>query len=90
MKTLPPESRVKRTKVLQIAPSQFARSSNYESLQNDLREKILDDRPREDENIPPVSLLYEGFGQFLDIVAGSTDAEGYAAVNALELPASRR
>jgi hypothetical protein len=75
---------VKRLKVVQISPSSLAQSSKYESLQRTPREKILDDRPCNDD-IPPASLLYEGFGEFLDIVAGRTDVEGCNDVDALNL-----
>jgi hypothetical protein len=79
---------VKRLKVVQISPSSLAKSSKYESLQRTPREKILDDRPRNDD-IPPASLLYEGFGEFLDIVAGRADVEGCNDVDALKLMNSR-
>ncbi|KAF8656280.1 hypothetical protein AX16_002716 [Volvariella volvacea WC 439] len=65
-------SRVKRLKVAQTTPSP-AQPSTYEPIQQDLKEKILDDR-LQDNNIAPVSLLYDGFGQFLDIAAGGTDS----------------
>ena len=44
----------------------MGKQSEYESLQRDPSERILDDRPEQD-SVPPVSLLYEGFGSFLDI-----------------------
>src|SRR5712672_1944148 len=53
-------------------PSDIALLDNYGSLQREPAERILDDRPRSDL-IPPVSLLYEGFGQFLDIFCGRQD-----------------
>ncbi len=37
----------------------------YKSLQNDLEERIFDDRP-EPDSIPPICLLYQGFGRFMD------------------------
>jgi RIO1 family len=40
--------------------------ANYRSLQRIPTQKILDDRPRPD-SVPPVSLLYDGFGYFMDI-----------------------
>ena len=46
----------------------------------------MDDRPREDDDIPPDSLLlYDGFGQFLDIFAGDTNVECFHDVKASEL-----
>jgi hypothetical protein len=76
-------SRVKRQKVLGMGPSSLALSKNYERLQKSPQEKILDDRP-EDDDIPPISLLYEGFGEFLDIVAGSTDCLHSINISMLE------
>ena len=75
-------ARVKRPKVVQIAPSSLAKPGTYEPMQGDPTE---DDRPREDDNIPPVSLLYEGFGQFLDIFAGDSNVESCNDVKASEL-----
>ncbi|KAI9447310.1 protein kinase subdomain-containing protein PKL/ccin9 [Lactarius psammicola] len=46
-------------------PSQMGELPNYESLQRQPTEKILDDRP-EPYPVPPVSLLYDGFGYFMD------------------------
>ena len=54
-------------------------------MQKDPKEKILDDRPREDDDIPPASLLYDGFGQFLDIFAGDANVESFSDVKASEL-----
>jgi len=75
---------VKRLKVVRISPSSLAQSSEYENLQRSPGEKILDDRPRDDD-ILPASLLWKGFGEFLDIVAGRTDVEGCNDVDALNL-----
>jgi hypothetical protein len=38
----------------------------YKSLQQDQNKRILDDRPVPD-SVPPASLLYDGFGHFMDI-----------------------
>ena len=78
-------SRIKRSKVAQISPSSFAQPRNYNRTQKDPKERILDDRPSEDDNIPPVSLLYDGFGQFLDISAGDTNVEGFNDVKVSDL-----
>ncbi|KAH9007234.1 hypothetical protein EDB86DRAFT_2841926 [Lactarius hatsudake] len=37
----------------------------YKSLQGDSNQRILDDRPEADQ-VPPASLLYHGFGHFMD------------------------
>jgi hypothetical protein len=46
-----------------------ARSPNYQSLQADPFQKILDDRPSPDADIAPIALLYHGFGRFEDVIA---------------------
>jgi hypothetical protein len=78
-------SSVKRAKVCRTTPSQFAKPTTYEATQLQSTERILDDQPQDDA-IPPISLLYDGFGGFLDIMAGSTaDVEGYTDVNTYKL-----
>ena len=67
-----------------IVPSGLAAPASYEELQKDLKNRILDDRPSPDD-VPPISLMYEGFGQFLDIFLGETDVEGLRTVNTFEL-----
>ena len=54
----------KKPRVADKAPSTLC--LEYDSLQNDSNERILDDIPTADGNIPPVSLLFDGFGKFLD------------------------
>ncbi|KAI9464032.1 hypothetical protein BJY52DRAFT_1184435 [Lactarius psammicola] len=61
-------SQLKRTKVATEQPSSLAKSQNYKELQRHSHERILDDRPEPDCDIPPIPLLYSGFGHFLDIV----------------------
>lgn len=56
--------RCKRVKLVTNGPSITAKSEVYESLQQDPSEKIFDDRPEPDPNIPSIALLYEGFGHF--------------------------
>ncbi|KAH9049253.1 hypothetical protein EDB83DRAFT_2631667 [Lactarius deliciosus] len=43
----------------------MAKPSKYKPLQNQPSQKILDDRPQAD-SVPPLSLLYDGFGYFID------------------------
>jgi len=57
----------------------------YESLQRDPSEKIFDDRPEPDPNIPSVALLYEGFGHFLDIMDGRNDVPGLPDIDITKL-----
>ena len=77
--------RLKRTKLATTSPSAVAQPSKYENNQNTPSEKILDDRPEQDADIPPVPLLYDGFGEFQDIVDGVTDVPGLSEVDMTEL-----
>ena len=76
-------NRIKKAKIVNITPSVLAAPPYYEELQKDLKNRILDDRPSPDD-VPPISLMYEGFGQFLDIFSGKTDVDGLP-VNIFEL-----
>ena len=72
--------RLKRVKVVTTAPS-----TTYKCLQYQPSEKILDDRPEPDPDIPPIPLLYDGFGHFLDIMDARDDVPGLADVDVLKL-----
>lgn len=63
----------------------MAQPSCYENNQHNSSEKILDDRPEPDADIAPISLLYDGFGDFLDIFDGKTDVAGLSEINIAEL-----
>jgi len=78
-------NRLKRTKTVKNAPSDTGKSAIYESLQQQTSEKILDDRPHPDLDIPPIPLLYHGFGHFLDIMDARDDVPGLADVDVPEL-----
>jgi hypothetical protein len=54
------------SKLFNAAPSKMGTLEEYKSLQRDPALRILDDRPVQDL-VPPGSLLYDGFGHFLDI-----------------------
>ncbi|KAH9065107.1 hypothetical protein EDB83DRAFT_2291675 [Lactarius deliciosus] len=56
---------VRDSKVLTFAPSELGKPGKYKSLQGDSNQRILDDRPEADQ-VPPASLLYHGFGHFMD------------------------
>lgn len=77
--------RLKRTRLATMTPSDAGEPSLYLNLQNDPSEKILDDRPHPDADIPPIPLLYDGFGHFLDVMAGHDDVPGLADVQVREL-----
>ncbi|KAI0030038.1 hypothetical protein K488DRAFT_72519, partial [Vararia minispora EC-137] len=64
-------SQAKRAKVVSEAPSDVSKSANYEALQKMPSERILDNRPVADKDIPPMPLLYRGFGLFIDIYNGN-------------------
>ena len=83
--TEPVFERLKRTKLATTSPSTAAQPFKYEKIQNTPSEKILDDRPEQVADIPPVPLLYDGFGDFLDIVNGVTDVPGLSEVDMIEL-----
>jgi hypothetical protein len=77
--------RLKRTKLARMLPQMTGKSSLYLHLQEDPSEKILDDRPHPDADIPPIPLLYDGFGHFLDVMDGHDDVPGLADVEVREL-----
>ena len=56
---------IRGSKLLKETPSRMGKPSTYITLQRSLDGRILDDRPEADP-IPPLSLLYHGFGQFMD------------------------
>ena len=62
----------------------MGRSSVYEYFQG-TSERILDDRPQKDEDIPPISLLYDGFGHFLDVTGGRSNVPGLHDIKVQEL-----
>ncbi|KAH8990741.1 hypothetical protein EDB92DRAFT_1862947 [Lactarius akahatsu] len=78
-------SQFKRTEVATQSPLSLARSQAYVDLQRDSRERILDDRPEPDHGIPPIPLLYSGFGHFLDIMDGHDDVPGLADIQVAKL-----
>ncbi|KAF8989086.1 hypothetical protein BDQ17DRAFT_1434673 [Cyathus striatus] len=73
--------RIKQRKIVTMSHSSIAKPSTYEVIQQDPEQRILDDLPQEVSGIPPISLLYDGFGEFLDIVDGRVDVNGFDNVN---------
>ena len=67
-------NRLKRAKPVINAPPETAEPTRYKDIQGEPSERVLDD-------IPPVSLLCQGFGHFLDIVDGHDDVPGLADVD---------
>jgi hypothetical protein len=58
--------RVKSRKLAKTAPHKLNSASAYASLQNSEHERIWDDCPAPEIAIPPLVLLYSGFGRFVD------------------------
>jgi hypothetical protein len=68
-------------KLVKLAPSTINNGSKYNRLQEDKQEKLLDDRPERDPHIPPLPLLYRGFGLFYDAMNNWTQTpECHAAL----------
>ncbi|RXW23259.1 hypothetical protein EST38_g2597 [Candolleomyces aberdarensis] len=70
--------RIKKAKLAVETPSALAKNDEYEITQGNSVERVLDDRPNSDPNIPPIALLYSGFGEFQDTsydILYSSDAE---------------
>ena len=68
--------RFESLRLVKVQPSKLNSYKAYSELQNDKDEKILNNRPKQDADIPPLALLYRGFGLFSDsiksgIVSGS-------------------
>ncbi|KAI0248667.1 hypothetical protein BJV78DRAFT_1130931 [Lactifluus subvellereus] len=60
------------SKLAKATPSEIGKPGKYKSLQGQQSQKILDDRPVPD-SVPPASLLYGGFGHFMDIFSRRGD-----------------
>jgi len=58
--------------LVRTAPSEMGKLENYRALQRIPSQRILDDRPAPD-SIPPVALLYDGFGSFMDVFGRQGD-----------------
>ncbi|KAH9077692.1 hypothetical protein EDB83DRAFT_2548709 [Lactarius deliciosus] len=78
-------SQFKRARIATEPPSSLAKSQAYVNIQRDSCERILDDRPEPDHQIPPIPLLYSGFGHFLDVMDSHDDVPGLADIKVAEL-----
>lgn len=56
--------------IADMPPSTVGRIEIYSSIQKDEEKRILDDRPKKDDLIAPISLLFQPFGYFHDIRCG--------------------
>ncbi|KAH9036403.1 hypothetical protein EDB84DRAFT_1269134 [Lactarius hengduanensis] len=63
-------------KLAKLPPSTVNNTSKYSKLQEDKDEKNFDDRPTCDQ-IPPLPLLYHGFGHFHDTMDAWTQTSEY-------------
>jgi len=66
-----------RTRLALVGPSKINAFSAYQRLQNDPEQKILDDFPQPDLNIPPLALLYNGFGRFYDHITSAASSQTF-------------
>ncbi|KAJ3505993.1 hypothetical protein NLJ89_g7119 [Agrocybe chaxingu] len=63
----------KKAKLTKLTPSDASKPTTYQDMQHDDLQRVLDDRPSPDLDIPPAALLYSGFGHFIDVLNGSDD-----------------
>lgn len=56
--------------IVKESPSQISKHEEYQKLQNDSTQRNFDNRPFPDRLLPPISLLYDGFGVFADVRRG--------------------
>ena len=74
-----------RLRIANEAPSKVSKPDNYQTLQEQSQQRILDDRPRADRFLPPISLLYDGFGVFNDVIQGRFPVLGEDSILEVEL-----
>lgn len=72
-----------RLRIATEAPSMV--SKNYKDIQADPWQRIFDDRPDPDSLIPPMSLLYNGFGVFDDVFHGTGPVPQDSSICEVEL-----
>ena len=71
-------------KIVNVAPSSIAKTENYRKIQKQYSQRILDDRPRTDGFVPPISLLYDGFGVFDDVLCERGQVPGETSIPEVE------
>ena len=62
-----------RCKLAHLESSKFNSASIYKTLQESRQDRILDDCPEPDSDLPPPPLLYNGFGGFRDFISNSAN-----------------
>ena len=68
-------TKAQRARLALARPSNLNAFSAYQDLQLDPEQKILDDFPQPDLNIPPLALLYNGFGRFYDHITSAASSQ---------------
>ncbi|KAI6113733.1 hypothetical protein EDD16DRAFT_1709361 [Pisolithus croceorrhizus] len=90
---------VKRAKIATMSPLSLAQPSTFRALHKNPEEPILDHRRIHNpgdyshgryshhfiDDLPPISLQYEGFGRFLDIFRGCKEVPGMENLSSQEL-----
>ena len=74
-----------RLKIVNEPPSRISKPQSYQSLQKKAQQRILDDRPCVDRFIPPISLLYDGFGVFHDVIHERCKVSGEDSIHEAKL-----
>jgi hypothetical protein len=71
----------KRAKLIALVPSDASKPSYYQKMLGNASQRILDDRPLADVDVPPAPLLYSGFSHFVDIYNGCNDVPYLSDIN---------
>ena len=77
--------RFAQLRIVKEAPSTISKPETYRAIQKESQQRILDDRPRTDGFVPPISLLYDGFGVFDDILHERGQVPGESSILEVEL-----
>jgi len=72
-------------RIVADTPSEVSDPQAYQTLQLEPHQRILDDRPSADRFIPPISLLYDGFGDFDDVLYERRKVPGESSILEVEL-----
>jgi hypothetical protein len=75
----------RRLKIITEPPLGVSKPESYQALQNQPDQRIWDDRPEADRFIPPISLLYDGFGIFDDVLCGRGPVPGESDILEVKL-----
>ena len=72
-------------KIVNDAPTMISKLENYRNIQRQPLQRILDDRPHTDGFVPPLSLLYDGFGLFDDVLHERGPVPGESSIFEVQL-----